>query len=139
MRKLSMLFLSGIVLCAIVGCGAANEVKHPYVQEYTPGEGNIQGNVDVDYFLERDERFAIGADEDGMAVFKNPDEAFDALVENYSAGIALIQEEYDLEELTREDYTAYSNLGWQVTTGTPEEKEQAAFVSGFFDIYENSY
>ena len=29
--------------------------------------------------------------------------------------------------------------GWQVNTGSEESKEQAAFVSGVLDIYENSF
>ena len=33
----------------------------------------------------------------------------------------------------------YKTYGWQVTTGTAEEKEQARFVSSFLDIYNNSF
>ena len=41
--------------------------------------------------------------------------------------------------LTNFTYKSYKTYGWQVTTGTDEEKEQARFVSSFLDIYENSF
>ena len=37
------------------------------------------------------------------------------------------------------DFGSYKTYGWQVTTGTQEEREQALFVTGFMDIYENSF
>lgn len=55
------------------------------------------------------------------------------------AGIALIQKEYDLEALSQDNYDLYGTYGWQVTGGTSEEQDQAAFVSEFMDIYENSF
>ena len=36
-------------------------------------------------------------------------------------------------------YKNYKTYGWQVTTGTAEEKKQARFVSSFLDIYNNSF
>lgn len=81
----------------------------------------------------------MGADKDGMAVFKDPHKAYQALTEKYSDGISLIQKEFDLEDLSESSYQDYKTYGWQVETGTEEEKNQAKFISGFFDIYENSF
>lgn len=137
--------IAGIILCVVVvGVGAvffgfSNRVKNPYTQEYVPGQGNIKGNVDTEYFENIDSRFEIGADKDGYAVFKNPKEAYKALTEKYADGIKLIQEEFELDSLRENAYEEYGTYGCQVNTGTTEEKEQADFVSSFFDIYENSF
>ncbi|MGL5066303.1 MAG: hypothetical protein ACRC6T_00545 [Sarcina sp.] len=37
------------------------------------------------------------------------------------------------------NYKSYGTYGWQVNSGTQEEKEQAKFISSFIDIYENSF
>lgn len=135
--------IAGIVLCfaAVFSLAACNQSKitHPYEQEYIAGQGNIKGNVNTEDFYERDERFEIGASKEGTAVFKNPEDAYAALLEKYSDGLKLIQEEYDLEEVSPGSYQEYKTLGCQVTSGTKEVQEQAHFVSSFFDIYENSF
>jgi len=124
---------------SLTACGAGNKILYPWTQEYVSGQGNIRGDVDIDYFLEKDERFEIGADKDGWAVFKDPEAAFDALQEKYADGIALIQEEYNLAEFSMKSYQAYKEYGQLVTTGTEEEQAQARFVSRVLDIFENSY
>ena len=55
------------------------------------------------------------------------------------AGIAKIRDEFSLPPLTRFTYQLYKAYGWQVTSGTEEEKAQARFVTVFLDIYENSF
>ena len=135
--------IMGIVLCFlfIFSLTAFNQRKiiHPYEQEYVAGQGNIKGDVNTEDFYERDERFAIGATKDGYAVFKSPEDAYDALLESYSDGLKLIQAEYNLEKVSPNNYQWYKTYGWQVTTGTEEAQEQAHFVTSFFDIYENSF
>ena len=37
------------------------------------------------------------------------------------------------------NYKSYATYGWQITTGSKEEQEQARFISAFMDIYENSF
>ena len=73
------LIAAGLALTAAAAIGAAHylpgPVAHPWVQEYAAGEGNIKGNVDTGRFLKIDERLEIGADKDGVAVFKDPDAA----------------------------------------------------------------
>ena len=123
----------------LAACSSQGKVKNPATQEYKAGTGNIKGDVDVEKYLKIDQRFEIGADKDGLAVFKDPHKAYQALTEKYSDGIKLIQKEFDLEELSENSYESYKTYGWQVETESPEEKDQARFVSGFFDIYENSF
>lgn len=110
-----------------------------YSQEYNAGTGNIKGNVDIEYFVNKSADFAIGANHYGFAVFKKPDAALAKLKTDYKAGIDLIQREFKLSPLSQSNYKLYGTYGWQVTSGTKEEKEQAAFVSSFVDIYENSF
>ena len=110
-----------------------------YSQIYITGESNIKGNVDINMFGKINIDFDIGANKYGYAVFKNPNKALKTLKKEYSKGIKLIQKEFNLLPLTNFNYRKYKNYGWQVTTGTDEEKEQASFVSSFMDIYENSF
>ncbi len=136
MKKIFKILALILILTA---CSSQGKVKNPATQEYKAGTGNIKGDVDVEKYVKIDQRFEIGADKDGMAVFKDPHKAYQALTEKYSDGIRLIQKEFDLEDLSENSYQAYKTYGWQVETGTKEEKDQAKFVSGFFDIYENSF
>ena len=87
MKKSEMAILSVLVLAAVfVFNGKINRVTNPCVQYYIAGQGNIKGNVNVEDYYERDARFAIGAGEDGYAVFKDPGEAFAAQVRDLTAG-----------------------------------------------------
>ena len=128
-----------ILILMLAACSSQGKVKNPATQEYKAGTGNIKGDVDVESFLKIDQRFEIGADKEGNPVFKDPHKAYQALTDKYSDGIKLIQKEFDIEDLSENSYQDYKTYGGQVETGTPEEKDQARFVSGFFDIYENSF
>lgn len=130
--------MCSLFVLLLTACGNS-EIKRPYEQEYVAGQGNIKGNINTEDYYARDERFSIGATKDGYAVFKDPEAAYDALLENYSDGVKLIQEEYSLEDISQYNYQNYKIYGWQVTTGTEDAQEQAHFVSSFFDIYENSF
>ena len=114
-------------------------MKNPATQEYVVGSGNCRGQVDTARFLAVDDAFAIGADEDGMAVFKNPARALRALRAHYGEGIWAIQKEVYMIPLTPYTYYPYTMGGWEPTGVTPEVKQQAHFVAGFVDIYENSF
>ena len=137
LKRLAALTLFLILLFSLAACGGKS--VHLCTQEYIPGQGNIQGNVNTADFLERDERFAIGATKDGVAVFMDPDGVYQALTEKYADGLALIRQEKGLMPVSARNYQAYKTYGWQVTTGSQEAQEQARFISRFFDIYENSY
>ncbi len=127
------------LIILVIALSFIGRVKNPYVQEYVAGQGNIKGDVNVEDFYERDHRFEIGATEDGYAVFKDPDKAYAALLENYRDGLSLIQKEYKLFRISKLNYSSYQIYGWQTTTGSEEARQQAQFVSSFFDIYENSF
>lgn len=104
MKKSELAILSVLILAAVfVFNGKINKVTNPCVQDYVAGQGNIRGNVNVEDYYERDARFAIGAGEDGYAVFKDPGEAFAALREHYPEGISLIRKEFHLLWLTSLD------------------------------------
>lgn len=152
------LILSAIVVCGIVAvCFLTDPVKssnasvnndvappqilYPWVQEYTPGADGIAGNVDKEMYWNISPDFEIGADQRGMAVFKNPYKAFQTLTALYEDAIAVIQDTFDLPPLSAADYQEYKEYGWQVTAaaGHKNIQEQTNFVSQFFDIYENSF
>ncbi len=136
MKKLLTIILCFLAAFAISAC---SDIKNPYVREYVAGEGNTKGDVDAKSFYDRDARFEIGATADGYAVFKDPDAAFDALIEGYADGLELIRDECGLDAVSRSNYKDYKTYGWQVASGTDAAREQARFVSSFFDIYENSF
>ena len=136
--------IAAVIVCLVlVICFLTNPVHehitNPSVQEYVSGQGNIKGDVNKAGFEAISEDFAIGADKNGMAVFKDPQKAFDTFTELYADGIALIQSEFLLPPISENSYDSYKLYGWQVTTGTEEQRSQAAFVTSFLDIYENSY
>ncbi len=137
-----------VVMLAVIACvilavclltNPVSGIRNPWVQEYVPGTLGILGTVDKDKFESISEDFAIGADEYGRAVFKDPYKAFDTMVEMCAEGLALIQESNDLSPISRNHYAAYKALGWQMTSGPESAQEQAAFITKFLDIYENSF
>lgn len=146
-QKLTIAILLILLIIVLTASGKAVLVKYGYVaddnlkysQIYISGEGNIKGSVDIIEFGKINIDFDIGANKYGNAVFKNPDKALKTLKKDYSKGIKLIQKEFNLLPLTSLNYRSYQVYGWQVTSGTDEEKEQARFVSAFMDIYENSF
>lgn len=115
-------------------------IKNLYVQEHVVGTGNIKGDVDKNDFIKKDNRFEIGADKNGYAVFKNPREAYKALIEKYSKGFELIKRETGVKP-TPSNYDKF-NFGLFepiLDVGTKEEQEQVTFISEFMDIYANSF
>ena len=136
-----LLIISFVILGRelLVKCGYILDNDLKYSQIYISGDENIKGNVNVNKFGKINIDFDIGANKYGYAVFKNPNKAFKRLKKDYSKGIKLIQKEFNLLPLNNFTYKKYKTYGWQVTTGTAEEKEQATFVSSFMDIYENSF
>lgn len=123
----------------LIKCGFILDNNLKYSQVYIVDENNNKGNVDINKFGRINIDFDIGANKYGNAVFKNPPKAFKTLKREYAKGIKLIQKEFNLLPLTNFTYKSYKTYGWQVTTGTDEEKEQARFVTSFLDIYENSF
>lgn len=133
-----------VALCLVVGiCLLADpvtdRVQNPAVQEYTPGMEGILGSVESDKYELVSLDFAMGADRYGRAVFKDPHKAFATMRKKMALGLALIAEEFDLAPISHDNYEIYKKYGWQTTSGTEEAREQARFISGFLDIYENSF
>ena len=134
------LILLALVVCGVVAvCFLTNPVEtvtNPWVQEYLP---DAETGVDKEEYESISPDFAIGADQYGRPVFKDPHRAFDTFTELYAEGIALIRQAYSLPPISGKNYDVYKIYGWQVTTGSEEVRDQAAFVSRFLDIYENSF
>lgn len=139
MKKAIAVILTLIAALSLAGCGTP-EISHPYTQEYIAGQGNIQGDVNVESFLAASEDFAIGADENGKAVFKDPIKALDTLKELYAPELKRVQEHNGLGSLTYSNYPSYA-LATMEPEGTlnEEDLERILFVGSFFDIYENSF
>lgn len=148
-RKYKMALICIVIMFCTFVCIAVQPllVKAGYLPDddlaccrlYVVGADGIQGEVDVDKFIEKHIDFDIGANKYGKAVFKDPAKALKRLKKDYSQGIALVQKEFVLPPLCIFTYRLYMTYGWQTSGGTAEEQEQAAFVSQFFDIYENSF
>ena len=115
------------------------QIKHHWEKEYIPGTEGIIGDIDTEKYTKISPDFEIGADWVGTAVFKDPHKAFLKLTELYTDAIAAIQQEFDLEPLSAADYELYKLYGWQITSGSEEIRQQARFITGFLDIYENSF
>ena len=134
MRKVRYLFIcAAVILLLVINCFPM--VHYPSVQEYC----GLIGSVDAGKFESLSPDFEIGADEDGRAVFKYPHRAFHTMKEMLSSGIKAIQKEYSLMPLNHLNYQVYMNAGWQMTVGTDEQLKQAALLTSFLDIYENSF
>jgi len=133
------IIILAVIACVVVAiCFLTNpitSVRNPWVQEYVPGAEGIRGSVNTEKYESISEDFAIGADQYGRAVFKDPHKAYDTLLLLYADGIDLIQKEFHLPPLSHATIDLYKTYGWQTTTNL----SAASFVSGFLDIYENSF
>ena len=137
-----LLLAAATVVCSrplLIKNGFVMDDDLKYSQQYVAGEGNIVGDVDTDWFLEKSLDFEIGANKYGVAVFKDPKKATRRLKKDYKKGLWRIRLECGMLPLTNFTYWFYENNGWQVTGGSEEAFWQAAFVSTFMDIYENSF
>lgn len=136
-----------IVICCIIFSLFRIYIKQEekknllYCKEYIVGEENIKGKIDIQYYYKKNKDFEIGANFYGYAVFKNPNVAFKEMKKNYKKGIKLIQNEFNLKPLSKQNYELYKEYGDQISSdiGSKEEQQQAFFISEFLDIYENSY
>lgn len=134
----------GVVFCVILSvCLLTDPVEekivNPYVNEYVAGENGIKGNVDKAVFESVSKDFEIGANKNGEAVFKDPKKALSTFKKLYANEISYLKSEYHLPALSQSSYEVYKTYGWQVNEKTEEEHQRFAFISKFFDIYENSF
>lgn len=132
-----------IVVIIVAACLAAFLARKVYTrnystQEYTAGTNGIKGNVNVSKFTDVSEDFAIGANSNGYAVFKNPSKAFKTFEKMYADDIQSLKDEFGLKDFNKKTYHDYMTYGWQSNVGTDEKKQNKKFISSFLDIYENS-
>ena len=129
-----------IIVAACLAAFLARKVytRNYYTQEYTAGTKGIKGNVNVSKFTDVSEDFAIGANSNGYAVFKNPSKAFKTFEKMYADDIQSLKDEFGLKDFNKKTYHDYMTYGWQSNVGTDEEKQNKKFISSFLDIYENS-
>lgn len=135
-RRRKVIIYVVIVVVVFVGIWTAYRgdviVKNPAVQEYVAGQGNIKGDVDVEYFQEKGEAFQIGASASGYAVFKDPREARRAVISKHRKGMI---ELWRCGALFGTDFLHYVS-GMAIEA---ELSEDGVFVEAFCDIYENSF
>lgn len=129
-----------IIVAACIVAFFARKVytRNYYTQEYTAGTNGIKGNVNVSKFTDISGDFAIGANSNGYAVFKNPSKAFKTFEKMYADDIQSLKDEFGLKDFNKKTYHDYMTYGWQSNVGTDEEKQNKKFISSFLDIYENS-
>lgn len=145
--KIILVFLSNLLVILIMYFGKIYLIKKGYLPDpnlryalrYEHGKENLKGNVNYEKFESISMDFEIGANKYGYAVFKNPNKALKILKRDYAKGIKAIQKEFHLQTLNMFNFRLYGIFGWQLTTGTDEEKKEARFVSSFMDIYEDSF
>ena len=111
-----------------------------YSQEYLPGTGNIKGSVNVEYFESLGPEFAIGANRDGYAVFKNPRAVMIAILRDYKPGLSVLMENgLYFPVLGIQVSGCTSGLAMNLDSSSTEGLKQAKAICGFMDIYENSF
>lgn len=115
------------------------DTNKAYVSEYIVGDKGVKGNVDITYFG-NNPAYKIGANREGYAVFKNPEQAFSQMKVDYAKGITAIQKEYRLMLLSRWNFKEYESYGWQfMKTDDADAVKQAKDITKFMDIYDNSF
>lgn len=86
------------------------------------------------------EAYQIGKNSLDRPVFKSTQKAWDAFIVDYAVGIATIQEAFNLDPISQEDYKFYSTYGLDMPEGySAEVEEQCKDVSYFLQIYGNSF
>lgn len=83
--------------------------------------------------------YEMGENLKGLPIFLDPGAAFLQVQRDLPDGFALVREEFDLEPLSAENYFFYGTYGWQATCEDDALQDQCREISGFFDIYENSF
>ncbi len=112
------------------------------IPRYNPAYSKVIGEYDVSRLgtgFGNGEAYAIGANSQGMPIFKNPDQALRQALIDYQEGFQAIQAEYHLLPVSKYYWKKYKIYGWQLTTEDQDILKAGNRVSQFFDIYENSF
>lgn len=97
-------------------------------------------NLKGSFINSENEAYQIGKNSLDRPVFKSTQKAWDAFIVDYAVGIETIQEAFNLDAISQEDYKFYSTYGLDMPDGYSEAvEEQCKDVSYFLQIYANSF
>lgn len=83
--------------------------------------------------------YQLALNAEGKPVFKHPSKALRQAKVDYSDTIKEIRKEQHLLPLSKYNYKQYAVYGWQINSTDTMVTDQGADLTGFLDIYENSF
>lgn len=133
------IFVTVLLVLFAFAVGTEIEKKNPSIRnpKYYDVVGAYTGTAGKTFGSR--ESYQIGRNSVGNPVFKDPEAAFQQALKDYRAGFEEIQREYGLLGVSRHNWRSYEIYGWQLTTQDENLLRQGGAISGFFDIYENSF
>ena len=120
------------IICSLLILTACANSPDQVVGEYDTT--NLSNTFD-----QTNEAYSIGANQDGMPIFKDTNKALEQALIDYADGFTAIQKQYNLAPVNDENWKNYKTYGWQLTIDDENIKKQGSEISQFFDIYENSF
>ena len=120
------------IICSLLIITACVNSPNQVVGEYDTSK--LSNNFD-----QNNEAYSIGANKDGMPIFKDTNKALEQALIDYADGFTAIQKQFNLNPVNDENWGNYKTYGWQLTTEDEKIKKQGSEISQFFDIYENSF
>ena len=125
-------YLMVFIICSLLILSACANSPDQVVGEY---DTTKLSNA----FNQTNEAYSIGANQDGMPIFKDTNKALEQALIDYADGFTAIQKQLNLDLVNDENWGSYMKYGWQLTTDNENIKKQGSEISQFFDIYENSF
>lgn len=122
-----------LIVCMVLMLTACSNPNSEVVHEYDTSK------LGGDFVKSNNEAYDIGANKDGMPIFKDVDKAFNQALIDYADGITAIQREFDLKPISSKNWEEYKTYGWQLSTDDKDILKQGGEITRFFDIYENSF
>lgn len=126
-------FIMILTICMILMLTACGNSKSKLVGEYDISK------LGGDFLKSGNPAYDIGANKEGMPIFKNTDKAFNQVIIDYREGFTVIEEEYNLKPIGKKNWGEYETYGWQLTSDNEKLRKQGFEITQFFDIYENSF
>ncbi len=132
MKKLATIV--SLLACILFLTSCVNSKYSRVVGSYDTS--NLKGS----FINSENEAYQIGKNSLDRPVFKSTQKAWDAFIVDYAVGIETIQEAFNLDAISQEDYKFYSTYGLDMPDGYSEAvEEQCKDVSYFLQIYANSF